>query len=651
MDVNDIETVAVLGAGNMGHGITEVVAIAGYDVVMRDVEQDLVDDGYEQIEWSVQKLSDKGRIDDSADDVMSRVDTEVDLETAVSDADLVIEAAPENMDLKKDIFTDLEAMTHDDAILASNTSSLSITEFASATDREDKICGMHFFNPPVMMELVEVIHGEKTSEETADTAYDFVESIDKTPIHVRKDVNGFVVNRVLLPFMYEPAFMVSDGEADVREVDAALTNECGYPMGPFELLDLTGIDVTYHILKEAGTKIPAVLEEKVEADELGKKSGKGFYDYENGGVDYEPDDYDDFDTLRVEARMVSEAAWLVGNDVASVEAIDTGMKLGAGFPTGICRRGDKLGLDTVLEKLNSLRETTGDDRFEPADHLEELVENGHTGEGAGEGFYDYGTGDERTFHELNKNLRDDGVLEIENDRATRLNAISPDLSDEIEHIVNNIDTDEVRVVTFEGAGDRAFSAGADVTSFTSVEPHDMIEFTTMWDAVAECPVPTVAKIQGFCLGGGLELALACDLRIASEDSEFGFPEINLGLIPGAGGTQRTMKVIGESRAKELVYRGIQIDADKAEDWGLINHCLDTEEFEEFAAEFIDDIASGPPIALRLAKKVMDEGKDAGLDAGITMEREAFGLLLTTDDLLEGMAAFGEDDVEPDFKGK
>lgn len=650
MDLNDIEQVAVLGAGSMGHGITEVVALAGYEVVMRDIEQELVDEGYEQIEWSLKKLDDEDRLPGSPSEVLDRIDTETDLEASVTDADLVIEAVPENMDLKKDIFGALDEMTSSETILASNTSSLSITEIATATDREGKVCGLHFFNPPVMMDLVEVIHGSETSDETAELAYEFVESIDKTPIHVRKDVNGFVVNRVLLPFLMEPAFMVSEGEAEVREVDAAMTTECGYPMGPFELLDLTGIDVNYHVRKEAGREIPPVIEEKVEAGDLGQKTGQGFYDYENGGANYRPDDYDEFDTLRIEACMVNQAAWLVGNDVATVEAVDTGVTLGTGFPTGICRRGDKIGLDTILEKLRSLHEESGADRHQPAEYLVEKVESGHTGETDGKGFYDYGTDQERTFHELNKHLRDDGVLEIEIDRPARLNAVSPDLEEEIEYVINHADTDNLRCVTFEGAGDRAFSAGADVTGFSEIDPASTVEFSSMWETVAEFPVPTVAKIQGYCLGGGLELALACDLRIATEDSEFGFPEINLGLIPGAGGTQRLQKVISQTHAKEMIYRGIHVEAETAEDWGLINHCVSQDEFEDVVDEIVDDLVSGPPIALKMAKKVMDEGEKVPHEAGLMMESEAFGLLLTTDDLMEGLAAFSED-REPEFKGE
>jgi 3-hydroxyacyl-CoA dehydrogenase len=389
MDVENIDRVAVLGAGNMGHGITEVVALAGYDVTMRDVEDEFVESGYEDIGWSLDKLEDNGQIEDSAG-VLSRIDATTDLEAAVSDADLVIEAAPERMELKREIYTDLDKLAPEETILASNTSSLSITDIASATNRAEQVVGTHYFNPPVMMDLVEVIYGEQTSDKTAEAAHDFVESLGKTPIYVRKDVQGFVVNSVLGPFMVEPAWMVSNDEATIREADAAMVHQRGYPMGPFELADMTGIDIGYSVREEAGITNPPLIEEKVENEELGRKTGKGYYDYENGnGADYEEDDGEGFDTLRVEARMVNEAAKLIGNDVATAEAIDTGMRLGAGFSEGPCRRADRDGLDTVLDKLRSLHEETGEQRFDPADYLVELVESGDTGEESGAGFYEY----------------------------------------------------------------------------------------------------------------------------------------------------------------------------------------------------------------------------------------------------------------------
>jgi enoyl-CoA hydratase/3-hydroxyacyl-CoA dehydrogenase len=391
---DSIDRVAVLGAGSMGHGITEVVALAGYEVVMRDIKDGIVQDGYGDIEWSLEKLAEKGLIDQTPDGVLGRIDTTTDLATAVDGVDLVIEAAPEQMELKQDIYVELDKYANDNAILASNTSSLSITEIATATDRPNKVVGAHFFNPPVQMDLVEVIYGEETSDETAETVYEFIESIDKTPIYVRKDVNGFVVNSVLGPFPSEAAWMVSRDEAEIREIDATMVHERGYPMGPFELDDMTGIDIGYHVREEAGIPNPPVVEEKVEANELGQKTGKGYYDYEDGdGADYEASDISaDFDWLRIEAMMMNEAAKLIDNNVATPEAIDTGMRLGTGFPEGPCRRGDKIGLDVVLEELEELHDEYGDERYEPANYLVDLVETGKTGEDAGEGFYEYDTG-------------------------------------------------------------------------------------------------------------------------------------------------------------------------------------------------------------------------------------------------------------------
>ena len=384
-----IDRVAVLGAGSMGHGITEVVAMAGYDVTMRDIEEEIVADGYENIEWSLRKLGESDRLDESSEGVLDRIETTTDLEAAVGEADLVVEAAPEQMAIKQEVFGEVDDAAPENVILASNTSSLSITEIASATDRPESVVGTHFFNPVVKMDLVEVIYGEETSDEVAEDAHEFVESIGKTPIYVRKDVNGFVVNSVLGPFMTEPAWMVSNEEATIREADAAMVSR-GYPMGPFELGDLTGIDIGYHVREEAGVDNPPIIEGKVEAGDLGRKTGRGYYDYAEGnGPDYEAGQGENFDTLRVEARIVNEAAKLVGAEVATPEAIDTGMRLGTGFPEGPCRRADRMSLEVVLEKLEDLQETTGEDRYEPADYLRELVADGKTGEEAGAGFFEY----------------------------------------------------------------------------------------------------------------------------------------------------------------------------------------------------------------------------------------------------------------------
>jgi enoyl-CoA hydratase/3-hydroxyacyl-CoA dehydrogenase len=651
VELEDIDHVTVLGAGNMGHGITEVVALGGYDVTMRDIEGEIVEDGYQDIEWSLEKLSEKGLIDQDPEAVLDRVSTAVDLESAVADTDLVIEAAPEKLDLKRDIYADLEEFAPDHTVFASNTSSLPITQIAEATDRPEQVVGTHYFNPPVKMDLVEVIYGEGTSDETAELAYEFVEDIGKTPIYVRKDVRGFVVNTVLGPFGDEAAWMASEGLNTVPEIDAAMVHDRGYPMGPFELADLTGIDIGYDVAQEAGREVAPIVEEKVENGNLGRKTGAGYYDYEDGeGTTYEPGQGEDVDTLRIEARIVNRAASLVREDVATAEAIDTGMRLGTGFPEGPCRRADKIGLDTILEKLEDLHGEYGADRYEPDAWLVERVEAGETGQDAGSGFFDYGGEDgTRDYTTIDHTLHENGLLEIELDRPSRMNALNDDLMEETVHLLNSVDVDEVRAVTFEGNGDRAFSAGADITGFSGIAPHE-VEVTEFFETVNDFPRPTLAKIDGFCLGGGHELALACDLRVATEDSEFGFPEIDLGLIPGGGGTQRAIRMLPEARAKELVFRGNRISAERAHKWGLINCAVDGEDFEEKCQEFVDDLVNGPPVALRKAKQVMNKGVDENMAAGLEMESQAFGLLLTTDDMEEGAMAF-MGDREPEFEGK
>ncbi|NGM70411.1 3-hydroxybutyryl-CoA dehydrogenase [Natronolimnobius sp. AArcel1] len=649
MKVDTVQRVAVLGAGSMGHGIAEVAAIGGYDVTMRDIEEEFVQDGYDDIEWSLEKLESKGRIDESAEAVLERVDTTTDLADAVANADLVIEAVPEQLEIKEDTFSTVDEHAPDHAILASNTSSLSISDIAAVTDRPEQVVGMHFFNPPVKMDLVEVTYGEATTDETAELAYEWAESVDKRPIYVRKDVHGFVVNTVLVPFMEEAAWMLSNDETTVQETDAAMVYERGYPMGPFELNDFGGIDIAYHFRDESGQPVPPAIEEKVENDNLGRKSGKGFYDYadDGDGVDYQPEDAGNYDTLRTEAVMINKAAWLIGNDVATPEEIDIGLRLGGSFPEGMCRRGDRLGLDIVLEKLESLYDEYGAERYEPADYLVELVEEGWTGEDAGKGFFDYRV--DPPTHYINWEIDDDGVLTIELDRQERMNSMSDDMFMEVDRLLKNVDDEEVSCIVFEGAG-RAFSSGADITGFTADDPAEIMDVDEMFQTVYEFDRPTVAKIHGFCLGAGIELALACDIRVATEDATIGTPETNLGVIPGGGATQRLVRLIGEARTKEMVYRALQFDGEQAEEWGIVNHAVPADDLEDTVDDIVDDLVSGPPVALKAAKQVIQNGPEASLETALEMEKQAFAVLATTDDMLEGVTAFRED-REPNFTGE
>ena len=655
MEFDDIETIAVLGAGNMGHGIAEVAALAGYEVTLRDIEDEFVQSGYEDIEWSLGKLAEKERIgDEEAEAALERVTPYVDMEAAVGDADFVIEAVPEQMDIKEDVYGEVEEYLPEEAIIASNTSSLSITDLSEFTERPEQFCGMHFFNPPVRMQLVEVITGAHTDESTLGVAEELAEAFDKTPVRVHKDSPGFIVNRILVPLMNEACWMVSEEVATVKEVDSTTKFDMGLPMGVFELGDMTGHDVTYHVLEYMNEELgqayePApFLEELIEEERYGQKTGEGVYDYEGGGgPDIPTDAGSDEIAERFLAAMANEVGTLVGGDVAGPDAIDEAVMLGAGFPDGPARIVDDQGLDSLVETLDELHEETGHPRFEVTDGLREAAEAG--------GFHDDDEAEAVEFTNVEVRYPGDMVGRIVLDREARMNTINPALMDELAEAIDLLEADdEVRSLLITGKGDRAFSAGADVTSMASnAEPLEAIELSRKgqrtFGKLEEVDMPVVAGIDGFALGGGFELALCCDFRIASERSELGTPEHNLGLLPGWGGTQRLMRITGFGRAKEIVFTAERYDPETMYDYDVVNEVVPTEEFEERAHEFAADLAAGPPISQKLTKRAMLRGYE-DTEAGLELESQAFGHLINTDDLMEGITAF-MDDREPEFEGK
>ncbi|QKG93452.1 enoyl-CoA hydratase/isomerase family protein [Halorubrum salinarum] len=660
MQLEDVQRVAVLGAGNMGHGIAEVAALAGYDVSLRDINDDLVQKGYDQIEWSLGKLAEKDRIgDDEADAALDRVDAFVDLGDALDGADVVVEVVPEKMAIKKDVYDDVVEHAPDEAVFVTNTSSLSITELSEVTDRPERFCGMHFFNPPVRMDLVEVISGKHTSDDTLELIEGLAESMGKTPVRVRKDSPGFIVNRILVPLMNEAAWIVESGDATMEAVDSTTKFDMGLPMGSFELADQVGIDVGYHVLEymhevlgDAYRPCP-LLGEKVEAEDLGKKTGKGFYDYEDGDGAQIPTDAVDADVRRrLLAVMANETAGLIGDDVADADDIDEAVKLGAGFPDGPAKLADEEGLDALVETLDALAAETGEARYEATDYLREAAEEGgFRGDGGGDA--DDGPDYEVLNVEVDAESR---VGHIEIDRPHRMNTISGEVLDELADAVDRLDDDdEVRAILLSGAGDRAFSAGADVQSMAAggADPIHAVELSRQgqqtFGKLESSDKPVIAAIDGYCLGGGMELATAADMRIASERSELGQPELDLGLLPGWGGTQRLARVVGEGRAKEIILTADRYDAETMADYDFVNEVVPDDKLDERARELAEQLAGGPPIAQKYTKRAIHAGRTDN-EAGLEVEAMGFGHVMNTDDLMEGITAF-MGDGEPEFEGK
>ena len=644
---------AVIGAGEMGHGIAELAALHGHDVAIRDIKKEYLDRGMERIRWSLDKLVEKKQIrPEQADEALGRIHVTLELREACHDADFVIEAVFEDPELKRKVFRELDGVAPPKTILASNTSALPITDMAAATKRPQKVVGMHFFNPPMLMPLVEVVRADPTSDATLQAAVDLAKSFGKTVVVVRKDVPGFITTRILGPYFEQAARIHEREGVPIETIDAAMRFRAGFPMGPFELADQVGIDVLHHLIVNAHRPMPRSVQDLVDRKKLGHKVGEGFYAYKEGRPKLTPEMGEAFDPIRILAPMINEAAELVALDVAAPSEIDEAMRLGTAFPKGPLATADDLGIDVVLAALKADEETKA------AKILEDMLARGDLGVKSGKGFYDHGPGGGPLTYEtllVNQDATTH-VATIMINRPDRLNTLSPQVFEELDRALSALGGDDaVRCVILTGAGDRSFSAGADLTSFGDISKAFKVwRFSRRSEEVvghlANFPKPTIAAINGHCFGGGLEIALACDFRIAASRAKLGQTEVNLGLVPGAGGSQRLVRVLGQAKAKELVFLGSRLTADEAATIGLVTKTVPNEAFAAEVRAFAEKLAKQAPIAIRLAKVLLNRSGDAPIDVALEMEAMAFGLVSSTEDIYEGLQAFMEK-REPKFKGE
>ncbi len=364
-----INKITVLGSGIMGHGIAQISAMNGYDVVLRDIEERFLDSAMNKIRWSLDKLVEKNKINkEESDKIHRRIKPIVELKEALNDTDLLIEAVPEDLKLKKKVYSEVDQFAQEKTIYASNTSTLPISEISQLTSRPDRFIGLHFFNPPQLMKLVEVIPGTSTDESIVDLGINFVKSLSKDPILCNKDVPGFIVNRIFIPLVHEAAYCLDNDSKSMTQIDSAVKFKMYLPMGIFELADFTGLDVIHRATIEMYSRDKKVvnphpkIEQLFSSGKYGKKSGDGFYSYGDKNYERVPlseEEAKQYDPIRILSVAINNAAWLISNGVCTREDVELALKLGMGLKKELFEIGEESGFEKIINTLNQLEGTNG----------------------------------------------------------------------------------------------------------------------------------------------------------------------------------------------------------------------------------------------------------------------------------------------------
>jgi enoyl-CoA hydratase / 3-hydroxyacyl-CoA dehydrogenase len=646
---------AVLGGGTMGGEIAQVIANADIPVVVKDVEQKFVDHAFDKsrevTKSQLDRLVSKERItqeqaDARLDEVMGLI-TGTTTYDGFGDVDFVIEAVPERMEIKKAVYRELDEVTPGHAILASNTSSLSITEMGRETLRAGKVVGFHFFFPASVMPLVEIISGEDTSRETVTAAFNFAQKIRKQPITC-KEIPGFVVNRILNSGVGEVWREQEEKRLSIKKVDETIAGANITPMGPFFLIDMLGLDTVLHVAEYLNESygdrfyVHEGMQKLVADGKLGAKSGgEGFYKDGEPNItgDAEPNSEELADLLMLKTFV--EACMVLEEDIGTVREIDLGMMAGAGLDP---RRGlfppfwkaDLEGLDTILEKLEQFEASHGE-RFAPPRTLKRLVAQGRLGLKSGHGFYAYPQTDAEGTVKLEKR----GEVAIAWLANPPMNAISPQVIRDLGKVWEQVKSDDdVKAMVVYSSLPVVFSAGADIKAFTSMDEAAGAELInnghSLLRELGENRKSTVAAVNAIAFGGGCELSMACDFRVAAQSAVFGQPEINLGIIPGFGGTQRLPRLVGQSQALEMNLTGDAVLAPEARFHGLADDLVPDEELFDTALAWARKLAGQAPVAVEQIKKVSNRGD---LDEGIEAEKQGFATAFLSEDAKEGISAF------------
>jgi len=668
-----VSKAAVVGAGTMGGQIAQTIAAAGIPVVLKDIDEQLVQAGLDEARGvTAAQLAKRGKLTPEQaeleiEQILARIEGTTSYRS-FGDVDFVIEAVPEQMAIKQSVFAELDAATPGHAILASNTSSLSIAEIGEVTLRPGQVVGFHYFYPASIMPLIEIVEGEETDAETITAAVTFAQAIRKQPITCA-EVPGFVVNRILNSGSAEIWREQEQKSLSVKLIDDGLVSAGVLPIGLYQLIDLLGLDtvlhVAEHLVESYGEErffVPKGMQKLVANGKLGAKTGgEGFY-APDGSANLAGENEPDIGELTelLSLKTLLEACLVLEEGVATHRDIDFGMMAGAGMDP---RRGllppfmaaDREGLDTMLERMESAEERHGE-RFAPPAILRRLVAQGRLGQSSGQGFYPYPQPDAEQPGE---------VVKLETDRRSasadgvaiawlangQMNSISPQVIEDLQKVWTHVKGSGVRALVIASANPFLYCAGADIKAFTTMDETSGAALVdgahALFRELGSEGVVTIAAVNGLAFGGGCELAMACDVRIAARSALFGQPEIKLGIVPGFGGTQRLPRLIGSNKALEMNLIGDPILAEEAFELGLVNRTVEDHELLDSALQWARRLAAQAPLAVAQIKRVSGA---ADLDEGIAAEKQAFAAVFASEDAKEGIAAFlGK--RAADFKGE
>jgi len=674
-----VERIAIIGAGNMGSGIAQKSAQEHFEVQMIDREQQWVDRGQKTISDFLDEAVER-RIFSPAqiEGIKSRITGVVGTENVATDTDLVIEAVFEDFGIKTEVFGILDEVCEEHTILASNTSSLSVNNLAEAVGRPDRFVGLHFFYHPAKNRLVEIIPANTTSPEALAAVEQYCKTMGKVVI-ICKDRPGFVVNRFFVPWLNEACRLLEEGVGTTAQIDAVAREAFRIGLGPFALMNLTGSPIAMHSTDYLSTQLDTPRYSATQSLRDLVAEGR-IWDIEGEeGCDEEA-------AVKIRERLLGQvfavSSQIVAEGICSMEDVDRGAKVGLRWALGPFEIANRIGVSEAVRMASVYAEEAG---LELPDWFTDRQES-----------FEFSYVDVAV---------EDGIATVRINRPEAMNALNVTVVSQLGEILDGLNArDDVTAIALEGAG-KAFVAGADVKFFVDKiragAIQDIYDFTAHGHAVLDklenSPKTTIALTTGLALGGGLELALACDYRVGTRRTQFRFPETSIGIYPGLGGTQRTPRICGVECARYAVLAGNFLDAASAEALGLLTHLVEPSQVEAtvvsiasagkpgqkylgqpaapgnptvaFASSFYSEgnmssllsgdvpegfetddkvvsrqlksLSRAAPIALSMASDLLDSAAGSDLESGLERELEGLEAIFGTTDALEGLSALIE----------